>query len=285
MSKLYDAITKIEAAHNKREGIPEFRRKKPPYLLIALTLIVVAVFGISAFIITGKISEVNKNGVYTAGKLQRQNFQTAKTNIHKKISEQKLPLKTVEKTIRKRTVATGVNFRTDKKLVAVGAFQTREAKNLLKIAKIKKRIAKPGNRIRNVYITKRLTRKLDNTTAKPHNAINRVMLFRDIKSSNDFVAINAYKKLIRKYPNAMELDNNLAALYIEKGSYKNAIKLLKKILDVKNDINARLNLSIAYIKLREYKKARIMMGNLNTENNKEEMTAIKINSFLNNIHD
>lgn len=284
MSKLYDAITRIEAAHNKREGIPEFRRKRPPYLLIALTLVVIVVFGISAFIITGKISEVNKSGVYTAGKLQGQNFQTAKIDIHKKISGQKLPLKTVEKITKKQIAATGVNFKTKKKLVDVGTFPTREAENLSRIAKIKKRIAKPKNRIRNVYITKSLTRKLDNTATKPHNAINRVMLFRDIKSGNDFVAINAYKKLIKKYPNAIELDNNLAALYIEKGSYKNAVKLLKKILDVKNDINAKLNLSIAYIKLREYKKARIIMGNLNTINSKEGMTAIKINSFLNNIH-
>ncbi len=268
MSKLYDAITKIEAAHDKRESVPEFSgRKKPPYLIIGLTLIMIVVLGISAFVITDKISAVNKDGIYN--KLQRQNIYAAKTG---KI----LPHL---KTIKNRIALTEKGTK-----IAVSRTLSKKLSKKLLIAKIKKRIEKkPKKRIRIVAVVKKSLQRSDNKAVISHNSINQMMLFRDIKSNDDRVVISAYKKLIKKYPNKIELYNNLAALYIKKGSYRNALRILNRIPTVKNDTDVKLNMSIVYIRLGEYKKAQILMKNIFLENNKQQMTAIKINNFLRNI--
>ncbi len=275
MSKLYDAITKIEAAHDKKESVPEFSgRKKPPYLIIGLTLIVIAVLGTTAFIITDKISAVNKNGIYN--KPQRQNIHIVKTG---KI----LPhLKTIKNRVVLTEKSAKIDRKTTEKIAVSGTLSKKPSKKLL-IAKIKKRIEKkPKKRIRIVAVVKKSLQKSDNKAVVSHNSINQMMLFRDIKSNDNRVAVGAYKKLIKKYPEKVELYNNLAALYIKKGSYRNALRILNRI-PTENDTDVKLNMSIVYIKLGEYKKAQVLMKNLFLKNNKQQMTAIKINNFLRNI--
>ncbi len=278
MSKLYDAIKEIEDKPEQDDNLPNFSQKpqKPPYLLIVIAILIATMTILSAFIIKDKLSRIhNKKEKSAVVKVKKQpkikkaaakrvKKEQKQVNIQEKhkIIEHKLHTSTVKK-IRKNS---NLSLKKPK---------SKKAKKVEKQIKhktptIKKEVK---SETKGVFI-------LD----KSSNRESTAQLLDEAYSGSIAVSIEAYKKLIKRFPQNVSLYNNLAVKYIDSKQYRKAIKILKRALKFSDDDDVKLNLVIAYIKIKEYRKARSIFRDINQSNIQDKSLLRNVVGILNSIN-
>ncbi len=277
MSKLYDAISNIESKRSKKDDIPKFNKKhKPPYFLIIVTVVFVAVLFVSAIIIKSRIVDVKHKEI-----------------AHKKSVELVFDNKTKQKKSAVKKIIKKPKLATDLKTKYITERAIKKP-DIVKVKKNNTKIMEQSNgRIENkevkatVAIKKNEDKEKDiksspvanSAVIKAKSDVNK--LLNDTESSNDEIAISAYKKLIRRFPRKIELYNNLSVRYMNASDYKDAAEVLKKALQIKDDQDLKINLTIAYIKMHNYKMAKNTIKTIAQPKGKNIDIVNNINDFLN----
>lgn len=274
MSRLYDAISKIEAKHHRKDDIPEFsKKKKPPYLLIIISLTFAAVLILSAIIIDKKISRINSRVVVNKTHKKIERHKSEKVNLLSKASDSKISHKKTAAAIKKPSAENSKAGTISHAGQAAAYDNTRSSHRIEKKVNI---IKKEQQTELKQYIDKKNVKQTDNTAE----------LLENIAEMDDNAAIEAYKKLIERFPNEVSLYNNLSVRYINKKDYKDALGILKKALKFSNDRDLKINLTIIYIKLGRYKMAKkvIKTVNLGSVNDGAVRAAVEnIDDFLDRV--
>ncbi len=272
MSKLYDAIKEIENRENHDSNIPNFTKKdnRPPYLLIFVTVIFVAILVISAIGLRSKIKGLSvKNKKITHTTIVRHNNKSVslKTTVIEKKEKKEKSIKR-EKTEKIIVVKHNVKVKKTEKPKVKTSKTNLKKKNASK----KKGYANKKTKIKKTYRT--LVDK------KPESESTYELLTK-AESNNIHIAVEAYRKLIKRFPNNVSLYNNLAVRYMNANLYNEAVGILKKALTVSDDDDIKLNLTIAYIKLGRYDDAKKVFKTINSYDIKDRALLNSIVKMLN----
>ncbi len=274
MSKLYDSIRTLEKKNIKESEIPNFNvtKSKPPYFLFALTFIFVLGAVFSGYLLKKKIESASNNNkfIHQSRVYKKNRPNTFKVVETKNKQQKKIVIK--EKKVNKKA-------KTDI-----------EKKNIEQIS-VSSNIKKPGllNQTVNKSLKTAKEKKIQHSLPKREKIINTAgkteqekSEFRYVEpkkniestaellnlanSDNTKTAINAYKKLIKRFKNNVSLYNNLAVKYIESKQYYSAIRILRKAMKFSDDDELKLNLVIAYIKIKKIKSAQNIFYTINQNN-------------------
>ena len=293
MSKLYEAIKKIEEKEKKRDGLPDFveRKRRPPYLLMVVSTLFVAAVVFSGLYFTSRFERMKRSGflkrrqhivkgsvvrsekvldrsLVVKKEIRVKSVELAETHIKKKPLQKKIAQK-------KESMSDVVNFR--KTITTKG----RKTKNNTLVKSHAVVSSGGGRKVVNKEVKKALPEK--SVKQNQWSQDQTAELLKKASSGNFFESVNAYRKLIKLYPNNISLYNNLAVRFMERGLYWKAVKVLKEGLNIKDDPTLKLNLAICYVKLGRYDKAKaivntIPLGSVNSEELK------KIKYYLSNIN-
>ncbi len=288
MSKLYEAIKKIEEKEKIKDELPDFveRERKPPYLLIVVSILFVATFVFSGLYFTSRFERIKQSGF-----LKRQRYALKKESVErsKKTSTKRL---VVKKEARAKSVELA---QTNIKKKPLHKEITQEKVNLGGVLNSKKSvIAQKSGETKNNTLVKshavvssgggRKVVKKEVKKALPEKEVNKsqrsqdqtAVLLKKASSGNFFESVNAYRKLIKLYPNNISLYNNLAVRFMERGLYWKAVKVLKEGLNIKDDPTLKLNLAICYVKLGKYDKAKAIVNTIHSGSiNSKELEKLK----------
>ncbi len=290
MSKLYEAIKKIEEKEKIKAELPDFvqRKRKPPYLLVIVSTLFVALVVFSGLYFTNRLENIRKSSSLKRERLGvvKKERLTEKGRVEKKAFLEKsgvkvkneVPVKelvakretkvvSVAKEVAIKSESKDVNFKSQKR-AREGKTGTASGKNIV----IK-------NREREIT---KVERPENNFSMKELSKDQTAVLLKKANSGDFFESVKAYKKLIKLYPNNISLYNNLAVLFMDKGLYWKAIEVLKKGLSVKDDSTLKLNLAICYIKLGKIKRAKRIVNTIPL-NSKDSKEIEKLNRYLSNL--
>jgi tetratricopeptide (TPR) repeat protein len=275
MSKLYDAIKRIEKKDIPKETIPDFsitKKEKPPYLLIGITLFFVAMVVVSAFMVINRVHYIKKiNSIprKTNRQISKKTIVKENTAAKNKIVRASAPKKAqkaehivIEKN--KKELSTIKVIAVNKKkiknnIMAKQALKKQEKHQVKKT----ENLAKKTKSAAEIKPKQQPEFRYTQTESKKESIS---LLLQKAESDNNQIAIDAYKKLIKRLPNNVSLYNNLAVKYIYLGKYYAAIRTLKAALAISDDDDIKLNLAISYIKIGKYKSAKKYFNTINSEN-------------------
>jgi len=286
VSKLYDAIARIEKNQKTSEALPDFHKRKPPYVLLISTAIFVLVIVVSAVLVREKIDGISRKmpAVHKepAAKkaINRHKIATVTSDfVNPEFSKRKIVIKIKHKLALKQN---GLVNKSENKPVV---FPTPKAASLNKNRnKVKKTVIKKVAKVQSVSNKVRKIEAIGAAIEKePEGQDSLIVLINNSKSADNRTAIAAYRALIRQFPNNPDLYNNLAARYIRIDRYKEAIGLLKKALKIKDDPAIRINLAISYIKQGNYQMARVVMNDVTFKNAENLKKAGEIEEFLDRV--
>jgi tetratricopeptide (TPR) repeat protein len=275
MSRLYDAIKRIEKKDTPKEAIPNFDitpQKKPPYLLIGVTVIFVIIIIVSAFMVIDRLHYVKQiNGISkkTSQKLSKKATAEDSVAAKKRIAKTSIPQKNqnIEHIVinegKKKPVAKQVAVINKKKIkknkMVAPTLKKEEKHKVKKDEKLAKKTKSAGE------IKPKQEPEFRYTQAESKKE-SLSSLLQKAESDNNQIAIDAYKKLIKILPNNVSLYNNLAVKYMYLGKYYSAIRVLKDALAISDDDDIKLNLAISYIKIGKYKSAKKYFNMISSEN-------------------
>ncbi len=293
MSKLYEAIKKIEEKEKKRDGLPDFveRKRRPPYLLMVVSTLFVAVVVFSGLYFTSRFERMERSGFLkrrqhiVKGNVVRSEKVLDRSLVVKKetrvksveLAETHIKKKPLQKKIaqKKESMSDVVNFR--KTITTKG----RKTKNNTLVKSHAVVSSGGGRKVVNKEVKKALPEK--SVKQNQWSQDQTAELLKKASSGNFFESVNAYRKLIKLYPNNISLYNNLAVRFMERGLYWKAVKVLKEGLNIKDDPTLKLNLAICYVKLGRYDKAKAIVNTIPSGSvNSEELKKIKY--YLSNIN-
>jgi len=281
VSKLYDAIARIEKNQKTSEALPDFRKRKPSYILLISTAIFVLVIVVSAVLVREKIDSISRKMPAThkepVAKKVISRYQTADTfsGSTKPVAKRKIAVSKKHKLV---PMQSGLVNKSENKPVV---FSTPKATSLNKNRDKKKKTV--IRKVAKVQSVSSKVRKIEAIGKKPEGQDSLIVLINNSKSADNRTAIAAYRALIRRFPNNPDLYNNLAARYIRIHRYKEAIGLLKKALKIKDDPAIRINLAISYIKQGNYQMARVVMNDGTFKNAENLKKAGEIEEFLDRV--
>ena len=261
MSELYDAIKKIESKEKKKPNVPDFsvkRESKPLYfLIVAVSIFFVFAVSTSLFLLhkaknIGRKKSVSRKEVAT--QFVRKTVTPTKINAHEKPEKTSTNSMVVKK-----------KSELNKRIQEAKVFRKpiKKASTIAKGSVVYSR--KPVVR----HVKKEVNKKVAGNLSNGRKKIGKtkvkysVSTLLDEAQSGDFsTSVKAYRALIGIYPNNITLYNNLAAEYIDAGRYKEAVEVLKKALNIKDDPDIRINLAICYVKLGRFDLARKTLENV-----------------------
>ncbi len=257
MSKLYDAIKKIENNKNQKEEIPfakqRKRNEKTKKRLIILSLLV-SIFVLSGLFIVVGLKHNKSIGV----------------DREKKSKTVAVKSAAVKKIVKPKKADNSVKVEREKESVdKVKVEKTAKAESKVKQRKIyNTSITK--NKTNNIAVKKKEEKRQDkkltaNVSKKQKPTISVAELVRIAENGSDREAISAYKRLIEIFPDNLDLYNNLAVRYMDIGEYDKAAEILRKALSVGDSADIRLNYTLALVKLRKLKEAKEEIKTINIE--------------------
>ncbi len=290
MSKLYEAIKKIEEKEKIKAELPDFvqRERKPPYLLVIVSTLFVALVVFSGLYFTNRLENIRKSSSLKRERLGvvKKERLTEKGRVEKKAFLEKSGVKVKNEVPVKELVA-----KRETKVVSAVKEGTRksESKDVKFKSQKRARNSKTGTVNKRSVVVKNRGKEITNVERPENNfSMEKVsqdqtaVLLKKANSGDFFESVKAYKELIKLYPNNISLYNNLAVLFMDKGLYWKAIEVLKKGLSVKDDSTLRLNLAICYIKLGKIKRAKRIVNTIPLTS-KDSKEIEKLKRYLSNL--
>ena len=295
MSKLYEAIKKIEEKERRRDEFPDFTvgKRKPPYLLIVVSILFVAAAVFSGLYFTSRFENIKHSNFFKKNQRAISVRKVKKSNgtVGKSLAVKK-EIKARNTVIAEKTEAGGQPHGAKKVQKEKGLNQMMDSKKSTLVQRSKE--TKSSLQVKSHVVAKRSSsekiavKESKNTllgkdiNRNRRNQDQTAVLLRKARSGNFFESINAYKQLIKLYPGNISLYNNLAVRFMERGLYQKAIRILKKGLSVKDDPTLKLNLAICYIRIGNYDKAKAVVNTIPSGSvNSSELEKLKY--YLSNI--
>ncbi|WP_022671039.1 tetratricopeptide repeat protein [Hippea alviniae] len=246
MSKLYDAIKKLENKKNQPETkdnpFVKPRKENNTKRLVVLGLV-------SFFLLFVGFFAVDKFTTHNVKKTKKVKSVVVKdtANARSIDNDTKQALKN------KSVVEVKVN-----KIVKI------QAKPKIERQEIKK----PKTVEKSVYVAYKEEKPKTSKNKEP--SVSVANLIEVAENGNDTESISAYKKLIKIFPENLDLYNNLAVRYMNLGKYDEAIKILKKALSIGDSVDVKLNYTLALVKVGRLKEAREVIRTIDVKEVKDK---------------